>query len=532
MADPLMGFGANDPPTPTPTPTTPPKDPLMGFGSTPDPTEMGVSNVGKIASAVGEWARPKEDLSVPGAKQTAADLGRTALNTFGTADQLGALGSQASRANLPPGVANYLPMMFPALFAAGAVAPSDLKPQQAESAAARERLGGGLSLGADMAGYAPFGGIGPYGGVGIAKDVSNSMGVAAPVFRKIVGQGVEGGVAGGTAAAGHDQDVATGAGVGAATSLLAAPITGLGNWLSKNISTPVGRMMGVLSTPEEAIATTNAAKTAAYHGPGGTDDYEFDSWHPIAAYTGAKASLTGPQQQGLSDGMNNTFAGHVSALGANPTASATDIDGYGRRLANAATTPDDKVLAARVKDNLDFRMGAAPTATGQPIGSALVQVEAARQAAQQNIMAKGIQGASTDLSQKFYSPAPWADQQSEFYKPGTPGANPQVYDALTGLIRSTGTGYDPHTASMLASTAAEGAGGAVAGPGGAIASEAAVRAAHPLIKGFTKALQRGSAQNQLAGLWGPATGQPTTWQPGAGELIRQAALASEAGRGY
>lgn len=59
-----------------------------------------------------------------------------------------------------------------------------------------------------------------------------------------------------------------------------------------------------------------------------------------------------------------------------------------------------------------------------------------------------------------------------------------------------------------------------------------MRAAHPLIKGFTKMLQRGSLQNQLSGLYGPATGMPTTWQPNVGEAIRQATLASEASRGY
>ena len=495
-----------------------------------DPNEQGQGfiNAGNLTSQFGNWLKPKEDPSLSGAVTTAGDLLRTGANTFGVGDQVAAIQDQARRAGVSgPGSGYLTSVMAPALIASGLVSPSDLKAEQAKTDEAKARLGGGLSVAAETAGYVPF------GQAGIAKGTADALGVAAPIFRRVVGNTVEGAVGGGVAAAGHDQSVPTGMLAGGLTSAALSPVVAVANWAGRNVATPTGRLTGALSSPEDVVPATTAAKNAAYQN---ASTHEFNSADPINAYNGAKATLTGPQQQGLSPGMNQAFAGHVKAMGSSPTVNAEDIDGYGRRLYQAATTPDDKFLAQKVKNNLDGPvLGATPPTSGQPVGSALMQIEQARQAAQQATMATGIQAAKEDLAKRFWSPAPWAEQQLPYYK-----NNPTVSEGLNQIIRSSGSSgqsVNPQTVGHIGSMGAEAVGGAIGGPAGALTGEALSQFGHPLIKGLAKTMNRADLQNQLSNLTGPATGMPTTWTPNfrgltVGEAVRQATLANQASQGY
>jgi hypothetical protein len=539
MADDLWAQfvpGAAKPAAPAPASPPAEADPwaqyVPGAASTAAPSTPAVSAPAPgsdIASRFGRWlvgaGDPQTVLqprSLSQAGSDVADFGRVAANTFGVGDRLIAQGRST------------LPMMYPGLFGQdasvvqpggaydpatqGQRATADLAQERAKTAAASADIGPAASLAANMVGY------GPFAELGIAGRTANALGKGAPIFRGVMGNVAEGTAAGGAAAAGHDDSIPLGMAAGGATGLAVSPVAGIANWALRKTD-PIGQALGVLSTPANVVKSTGAAKDAAYSG---ASQYKFDPNDVNSAYYAAHSSLDPSQVLDLSPGMNAKVQQHLNANQTASSVSANTIDGLGRGLQGSVSTDADSVLAAKIKQGLDGVMGAAAPKSGQSVGDALIQVNKARAAAQQDIMAQGLQDASADLKNQFISPGPWARTQSQFYKPGS-----DAYDALSGIVRGSGQGgLSSYAAERAMGPAAEAVGGAIGGAPGAITAEAGMQLARPVLTGWTHMMQRGALQRQLADAYPALTGRWRSYSPDVGSLLKAATLGSQAGAGY
>jgi hypothetical protein len=344
----------------------------------------------------------------------------------------------------------------------------------------------------------------------------------------LAGMGASG-IAGGTAAYGHDENIPVGIAAGMGTSLAGSGVAKALNPLVGRAANAFGRATGMLSTPEDVIAATQAAKTAAY---APTKQINFDAWRDVNnAYYDAFNSLEADQRQNLSAGFNTKFSDHINANASAGTVTASNIDGFGRDLQSATRSPADKVLAQRTKENLDdVLQNATPIGPNAPApGVAADQMTDARAAAQRLIMAQGLSKASTDLTRWGDSPSPFAKEQYEFYDPKS--------DVAKGLLKLYQTGAKGTQLSSQGIThgvmnpIAEAVGGAVAGAPGAITAEAGVQLLKPQIGGMLKKLYAAQSQNAISQLYPSATGMTTKFFPDVKNPLVNLALSQEAGAG-
>lgn len=449
-----------------------------------------------------------------GVTQTADDLVRRATNTFGVGDRFAAMMSNLT------GIGG--PSVTDKAVQASTGQPMDaLSIERAKTAAAGERLGPVGSFIGDAVGYAPFGAL------GIASKVAKGMGEAAPIFRGFVGNVAEGTAAGGAAAAGHDQPVLPGMATGAATAAVLSPLAGLANWGLRKVGTPFARATGLLSSPEDIASDTAAAKAADYKTAAG---YEFTPRQFAQPYIDAKNSLTPGETIGLSPQMRSAFNQHIRATQTMPSPNADTIDSFGRDISNAVQTGPDRAFATRIQEGLDNMMGTAQPISGQPVGDALMQIEKARQSAQQAIMAQQIPKVMQNLYKQHINPAGWAREQSQFYaqNPDSP-----AYNQLSGIVRTSGGGGT--TGMGLEHAAApiiEGAAGTIGGFPLETAAASGMQLGRPLLSGWTQMMKRGALQRQLEDLYPATTGRNAFFNPDVGGLLKALALGNEASRGY
>jgi|SRR5580704_417626 hypothetical protein len=311
MADPLFGF--------TPRPAA--SDPLMGFQPTPPPSSAAAPDLGSTAV----WNKPADTswsdfmlahLAKPfqGVNQAAQDYSRTAVDaaTFGLGDRL----------------QSYL-------------TGNPLDQERAATAAASGRLGAMAPI-VSGAMYA----AGP-GELGAASKIGEAV---APAIGKwaggVLGSGVEGALAGGAGAAGHDEDVGQGALLGGAFGAAGGVPGGV-----------VGRG-AALTPPVTEDALRAAAKTAyapldaiVFHGPtqvkpalDAVTNTMTDAEQDLAKSTMAKVNKLG----GVTN-ANGTVTGGVGL------ATASDLQSYQKIFGNLAQTgtDEDREFAPKFKDALE-----------------------------------------------------------------------------------------------------------------------------------------------------------------------------------
>jgi hypothetical protein len=446
-----------------------------------------------------------------GAPQAASDYARVAANTFGFGDRaLAHLNTYGAAPTLFPGFSSW----------GGAGGPSNdlqanLAAEHAKTAAANERLGPLMGTVANAVGYAPFGALGIAGEGGV------------------LGTALEGGAAGAVAGAGQGDnlsDAAKGAAVGAvggagAGALTKYVVNPLATWGANKI----GKAIGALSDPATVTASTAAAEKAAYAPAKGI---RFDAFADVnPAYYNAFNSLEEDQRRNLSGAFSGKVQGHISANNQAGTVTASNIDGFGRDLSNAASTPADSVLAARIKQNLDGVLGNATPLTGQAPGDALNVIQNARQAHQAAANADALQKMSQNLSGFGSSPAGQAKSiAQQFYQdPSSP-----QYQALSKIATTAGGGGQTAYNLMHMIDPVLGFFGASVGGGpGEIAGEIAGHAMKPTIGEALSTLQQGRVARAIGGAYPALTGAPPTLlSPDVGPAIRALLLGKAAGSGY
>ena len=433
-----------------------------------------------------------------------SDFGRTAANTFG-------LGDRALAGIKTYGPMDYLNPGFTGTAAAQSQPSPDydaaLKSARADTDAASQRIGPVASAVANTAGYAPMG----------------AFGIAGKLGGKIIGSAAEGAVAGGAAAAGHDDSVAggmvTGGGTGAGIGLAGRII----NPIARAGANAYGRITGALSSPEDITAATKAASTQAYND---AKKITFNPNDVNPAYTTAASSLDADQARALSPGFAKKVADHIDENNKMTSINASNIDGFARDLQNSATTPADGVLANRIASNLDNVMELARPTSGHKIGDGLAAITAARQAHGQSANAEMLQG----ITQPDFQTNPSsqvARTAKQFYQPGSP-----QWEALSKIYNAAGGGGQTSYKEMNLKYPDLGYMGASVGGGpGAMAGEIAGHALKPTVGNALGYLQRQRVQEQVNKAYPVLTGGKTSYSPDVGGALRALMLGNQAANG-
>jgi hypothetical protein len=269
----------------------------------------------------------------------AMNFGRVMANTLGIGDSLAA-SQKAVLADLT-GTADR----------SNAI-PTNLAAEKAKTAQASADIGTPATIAANILGGAPVAGAtGATTAARLAPYIPKALGGAWTAG--VLGSGLENAAVAGGAAAGRGDPIAPAAAVG-----------GVGGAVLGSTGGVTGR--GALpSTPsasdfdQQAQNIYNQMKGVTYH-PNVVD----------SAYSQATPTLTKSQLADITPGFRSTIIQQRKINLASGSTSADSIDGFGRSLENAATSPGDKVLAGRISDNLDGVLDNAIPQTGHPVGFA------------------------------------------------------------------------------------------------------------------------------------------------------------------
>jgi hypothetical protein len=483
--------------------------------ATPDASTDITPPPGSLGSYLPSW------MTKPVATGSIADTARVAANTFG-------LGDRALAGGRTYGWWNYLNPGLSGTSAEqskpSAEYDANLKAARAETEAASGRLGGAGNIIANAVGAAPLAALGVGGGV--AEGLEALTGPGAAITRGVLGNVAEGVMSGGLAAAGHGDSVPLGMATGGATGLIGSPIAGAANWAARKVATPVGRLLGSLYTPSEVSTATKAVEQGAW---ADAKNITFNPSDVNDAYSRAFRSLDADQVRNLTPGMNKAFGDHMTGNLQMNSIDASNINGFSRDIISNARSNADSVLANRLKSNLDDVLQNARPISNPVALNPLDVVNNARTASQKSIMAQGLEDASTQLRNQYKSPGPWAQTQSEFYKPGTP-----QYEGLSGIVRASGgatampSGYG---AAHMVEPAIEGALAAAGMPSAGLMTGAAMQGIKPTISGLINAAKRAGLQGRLADLYPSVTGRAVSAAPNIGRALFSTIYGSEAARG-
>jgi len=488
------------------------RDESTPIGAAPAPTDASASGWRSGSTPIGggpPQASPQAPPTSAWGSETSTgdalqDYGRIAANSFGVGDRAIA------------GWHTILPAMFPKLFGGNATGPiatdaatldqqnqAALQAERDKTAAATTRAGAIPSAVANAVGYLPAvavtGGIGAGFGGGVMAGAAEqaALGALAATGRgENVAQGTIGGAVGG-------------AGGGLVSKYAISPLVNA-------VGTKVGRAVGMLSDPEAATAEAQAAEKAAW-APTKTTQFSRSDVNP--AYDSALNSLEKNQLDDVSGTFMSRINGQRSSL-STPT-SASDIDGFQRNLANAASSPGEKVLAARIGDNLDSVLAR---------GGALDDVQAGRFASQQAKAAGNLQDWSQQLADPLHtSPAAAAyNTANQFYTRGSP----QYNDLLAITKAAAPGGMTSYAAERALGPLVESAGLAAGGPAVGMGAEMATQLARPALGGLFHLMQRNRIQDTISQAYPSLTGMAASRANLAtptGALIKSLMLGSTGG---
>lgn len=304
-------------------------DPSMGYQSPNDPS-MGYQS--PTTDSAGRTILQPRSLSQAGSD--AANFARVMGNALGQTD-LGIASWKALYHDIA-GDAN-----------ASNALPANLAAEKAKTAQASQNIGTPATIAANVIGSAPVAGA-------TGATTTTALSRFLPTWlASRAGAGIESAVTAGGAAAGRGdpilQSMAAG---GAGGAVLGAPGSATGR--------------GTLPATPTAAQFDQTAQNA-YR------DMSQVGYHPSvvdSAYNQATPTLTKSQLADISPGFRQTIIQQRRINGAGGVTSADSIDGFGRALQNAATTPADRVLAGRISDNLDGVLDNAPTLSGHAPGYA------------------------------------------------------------------------------------------------------------------------------------------------------------------
>jgi hypothetical protein len=286
--------------------------------------------------------------------------------------------------------------------------------------------------------------------------------------------------------------------------------------------TALGRKLGWLDTPENVIASTDAARRQAY---AAADRFEFHPDDVNPAYQGALDGLTEGQTRNLSPAMKAKVDAHMGANDQMGSVTAGDMDEFARDLHGAATTPADKVIAARIKNNLNDVMESAAPVSGQAPGAALVAITNARAAYQRAANASAL--AQWDPLSDFPANAgpEVKNLATSFYQKGSP-----EYKALKNIYDATGGyGQTAYNVMHMIDPALEYAGATVAGGPGALGAGVVGHAVKPGIGRALGWLADQKLQREIQASYPALTGARTAVTPSTGDLLRSLAIGGTAG---
>jgi hypothetical protein len=365
----------------------------------------------------------------------------------------------------------------------------DLASQQAQTAAANQRLGPAGRVASSITGYGPLA----------------ALGIAPALGGGVLASGAELATGGALEGAGQSRaDTWGGVAKDALTSAAKMGVGGVGvgilgkvanpvmNAVADVIGKPIGRVTGVLATPEEATASTQAAKTAAY------DKFDDVLYHPSDIGNGVSDVKGGiyandvdnnylknsPQTAKIldsyADQMNN------AALQKQPTTGATLNDTIKQldSVARKNSSNFEGVAAAQARDGLtDLFHSATPLSAPSNFNvNTALQDAATANAAYKN--ADFLQQAGQNLT--FFGQSPASDAAriaQKFYRQGIadlaagrPTQDAAIVQRLS-KIALAGGGLPSamalaHAAYPLAEAAGSGLGATFGGPAGAMMGEA------------------------------------------------------------
>lgn len=304
-------------------------DPSMGYQSPNDPS-MGYQS--PTTDSVGRTILQPRSLSQAGSD--AADFARVMGNALGQTD-LGIASWKALYHDIA-GDAN-----------ASNALPANLAAEKAKTAQASQNIGTPATIAANVIGSAPVAGA-------TGATTATALGRYLPSWlASHAGAAIESaGVAGGAAAGRGDPILQSMAAGGAGGAVLGAPGAATGR----------GTLPATPTAAQFDQTAQNAYREMSQVG-----------YHPSvvdSAYAQATPTLTKSQLADVSPGFRQTIIQQRRINGASGVTSADSIDGFGRALQNAATTPADRVLAGRISDNLDGVLDNAATLSGHAPGYA------------------------------------------------------------------------------------------------------------------------------------------------------------------
>ena len=403
----------------------------------------------------------------------------------------------------------------------------DLAAQKAQTAAANQRLPPAGRVAASITGYGPLAALGiapALGGGALASGAELAVGGAlegagqsntwGAVPKNALTGAVEGGV-GGTV-------------LGGLGKYIANPVM---NAVADVIGKPIGRVTGVLATPEEATASTQAAKTAAY------DKFDDVLYHPSDIGNGVSDVKGGiyandvdnnylknsPQTAKIldsyADQMNN------AALQKQPTTGATLNDTIKQldSVARKNSSNFEGVAAAQARDGLtDLFHSATPLSAPSNFNvNTALQDAATANAAYKN--ADFLQQAGQNLT--FFGQSPASDAAriaQKYYRQGIadlaagrPTQDAAIVQRLSKIALAGGglpSGLSlAHAAYPLVEAAGSGLGATFGGPAGAMMGEAvgglaAAGAKTALSNAMSKA-QKAASLNAINQSYTAMTGQ-------------------------
>jgi hypothetical protein len=381
--------------------------------------------------------------------------------------------------------------------------------ERAKTVAARQAIGPVASTAADALGYA----------MGPGKIIGAGLGAAGLGAKPVLGAMAEGGLAGAGGAAGHDQNIGTGAALGVGGGLLGAAAGGIVNKIATPLANAFGKVTGALSKPQDVVDSLSAAEKAAYKP---LDSIEY---HGADIGTNLQNTANDINAAGGSNALDRAKSvnAEITGLGNLTSASASDIQAAQARLRSiAAKSPrlEDQRFGNVFADGLDdLHQNVQPLAGGQA-GDAAAILAQAKPLTGQRKNAEFLQDAAQGLKDFGASPAGDAQRIAQkFYEPGDP-----EYDALAKIaMAGGGSGITPwammHAAHPLLEAGAVGMAGHGL-PATALTAAVANLGLKPGASAIMKAGQQRAVQGAITSAYPALTGMNTAYAPNVSPAMR------------